>query len=62
VTIPAKGRKKAEHFYLVPASKAKELKLVGDGANAALTLPHPDECAKEPTHEYYPFLVPRARA
>jgi hypothetical protein len=43
-------------FYLVPADKAKKLKIVGTGAPAQLYLPHPNQC--EADHPYHPFLFP----
>jgi hypothetical protein len=49
-------------FYLVSAEKVKKLKIVGKGAPAQLYLPHPDECALDSEHEYFPFLYPQPRA
>jgi hypothetical protein len=46
-----------DRFYLVSAEKAKELKLVGEGARGSIRLPHPNRCY--PNHPYYPYLYPR---
>jgi hypothetical protein len=51
-----------DRFYLVSAVQAKKLKIVGKGAPTYITLPHPDECALDSEHEYFPFLYPQPRA
>jgi hypothetical protein len=47
-----------DRFYLVSAEKAKKLKIVGKGAPTCIRLPHPDECALDSEHEYFPLPLP----